>query len=134
MKFALSNNWRPVDVQHNIWLLGHDTPHARVMRDVTVISRPSRRGLPMKQLELKSGVRHRSALGRSCVNPCYQCELAEMTGVSEFCGRCRSRPLVRTTILPNPFLGLTVHICGDLTPHTACLRRQRGAFDGDEGT
>ena len=134
MKFALSKNWLPPDVQNDIWLLAHDTPHARVMRDVTVTSRPLQRGLPMKQLTLKSGVRHRSALGRSCVNPCYQCEIAEMTGVNGFCGMCRSRPLVNTTILPNTFLGLTVRTCGDFTPCTAYVRRQRRAFDSGEGT
>ena len=130
MKFALSKAWLPPDVQHSIWLWAHDTPHARVMRDVTVTDWTGRLGLPLKQLTLKSGVRHRAALGRSCVNPCYQCELAEMTGVSEFCGECRSRPTVRASFLAQPFLGLTVRTCGDLTPRTAYVRRQ--ALDGGD--
>ena len=132
MNFALSKTWLPVGLQRDIWLWAHDTPSARVMRDVKVTSRPLQRGLPMKQLKLTAGVRHRSALGRSCVNPCYQCELAENTGVSEFCGHCRSRPIVYATFLRDPYLGLSVRICGDLTPRTTYLRRHnRNEDDSD---
>ena len=53
-----------------------------------------------------------------------------MTGVSEFCGECRSRPTVRASFLAQLFLGLTVRTCGDLTPRTAYVRRQ--ALDGGD--
>jgi len=49
MNFALSKTWLPVGLQRDIWLWAHDTPSARVMRDVKVTSRPLQRGLPMKQ-------------------------------------------------------------------------------------
>ena len=88
--------------------------------------------MPLKQLTRKSGVRHSVALGQSFVNPCYTCELADMTGVTDICGRCRSRPIVSTSFLIQPFLGLTIRTCGDLTPRTTYVRRQ--ALDsGDEG-
>ena len=133
MKFALSKKWLPERLQSQIWLLAHDAPHARVMRDVTVICRPSQRGLPIKQLRLKSGVHHRTAYGRSCVNPCYQCEMADMTGVSEFCGRCRNRLTVRTTnITDDPFLGLTVQMCQDLTPRAEYMPRRRFGVGSDD--
>ena len=92
MQFAVSKAWLPPDLQNDMWLWAHDTPHVRVTRDVTVISRPRQRGLPIQQLMLNPGVRHLTAMGRVCVNPCSQCELTEMTGIGEFCGGCRSRP------------------------------------------
>ena len=130
MLFALSKNWLPPDVQRIIWLWAHDTPHARVMRDVSIIpwQAPEHwalgRGLPVQQLILKAGVRMIAPLGYVCVNPCERCEFAEDIGSDQFCGACRRRPMVYTTDFTDPFLGGHTRTCGYETPRAAYLRRR----------
>ena len=136
MKLALSKAWLPAGLQHDIWLWAHDTPHACVMRGVTVITWPLLRGvvgaIPLKISQLKSGVCQYAPLGYVCVNPCYQCEIAENTGIDHFCGECRLRPMVYTTDITNPFPGGYTRTCGDYSPRRAYLRRHGIWDDSDE--
>ena len=130
MIFALSKNWLPLDVQHIIWIWAHDTPHARIMRNVSIIpwQAPEHwalgRGLPIQQLIMKSGVRMAAPLGYLCVNPCDQCKFHENTGIGDICGECRRRPMVYTTNVTNPFPGGRTRTCGFQNPRAAYLRRR----------
>ena len=137
MKFALNKTWLPADLQHNIWMWAHDTPHARIMRDVAIIKwqAPEHwalgRGLPMQQILLRPGVRMVAPLGYVCINPCNRCEFAEIIGSDHFCGTCRRRPMVHTTEFKDPFLGAHTRTCGYATPRAAYLRHRRYWDDSD---
>ena len=92
----------PTEVMKNIgvFLMKHEirepTPTARVMKGVSI---------PVgwrKELRTMPGTMIRVGAGRSMVNPCEACEMAEncrrqaafggLTGTDNYCGQCRSRP------------------------------------------
>ena len=68
----------------------YKTPSAMVIKGVSI---------PVgwrKKLLTYQGTMIRVGTGRSMVNPCEACEMAEMTGTDGYCGQCRSRPRVRS--------------------------------------
>ena len=92
---AASRNWSklPPDVlkQLSATMFVHKT--AVLMKTITLEALAVRRnGLSTLRITTTPGVSRQTYMGRSMINPCYQCDMADMTGMGGYCGRCRSQP------------------------------------------
>ena len=76
------------ELVENVILCCYKTPTARMLKDVEIPLGCRKLLVPKPPTQILVGT------GRSCVNPCEQCDFAEQTGEGGFCGQCRSRPLV----------------------------------------
>ena len=68
----------------------YQTPTAKI-KDVEI-----KRDRSIVELVPKPPTQILVGTGRSCVNPCFTCQVAETGSAENFCGECRSRPLVST--------------------------------------
>ena len=127
MRFAVSKSWLSSDLQNMVWHYSFVTPSAEVMKGVSIEDINYQHQWPRKRLKTKAGVHAKNAIGRSLVNPCPQCDMAADTGVGNYCGRCRSRPVTFPSLFDESYLGGATPQCRYASPRTNyvnSLRRQ----------
>ena len=129
MRFAVNKHWLKSDIQKMVWQYSFETPSAKVMKGVSIQSFNYQNRWPRKRLTTKSGVHAKVAMGRSMVNPCHQCEMAENFGSNHDSGGCRSRPVVMRSLYEDSYLGGSTPQCRDESPRRCYLKKLRRQAD-----
>ena len=95
MRLAVSKGWLPTDVQNAVWHYVFIAPSAKAIRGVILEHQSHPHAWTRVLIIPKDGAHVKAGMGRRVVNPCWVCKEAELTGVTDYCGQCRSRPAVR---------------------------------------
>ena len=126
MRLALSKKGLGSVIENEVWHYAFIAPSAKAMRVVIIEDRGWR-----KRITPNDGVHVKAGMGRKMVNPCFMCEDAELDCMTEYCGQCRSRPVVRrarrmsylgmgcsqlTDVSPRTKITDCPPVCGDLLP------------------
>ena len=94
------------------WHYASIAPSTKAMRGVAIEDQGWR-----KRITPNDGVHVKAGMGRKMVNPCFTCEDAELDCMTEYCGQCRSRPVVRSAKQVS-YLGMGCSQVHDTSPRT----------------
>ena len=104
--------------ENEIWHYAFIAPSAKAIRGVILEDQTHPHAWSRKLIIPKDGGYVKAGMGRKVVNPCWICEAAELTSVTEYCGQCRSRPVVRRARRMS-YLGMGCsQLRGEATPRT----------------
>ena len=112
MRLALSKKGLGSVIENEVWHYAFIAPSAKAMRDITIEDKGWR-----KRITPKAGVHVKAGMGRKMVDPCFMCEEAELDCMTEYCGQCRSRPVVRRA-KQFSYLGMGCSQVRDASPRT----------------
>ena len=112
MRLALSKKGLGPAIENEVWHYAFIAPSAKAMGEITIEDKGWR-----KRITPKAGVHVKAGMGRKMVNPCSMCEDAELTCVTDYCGQCRSRPVVRRARRMS-YLGMGCSQLTDVSPRT----------------
>ena len=117
MRLAVGKGWPPTDVQNAVWHYASIAPSAKAIRGVILEHQSHPHAWTRVLIIPKDGAHVKAGMGRRVVNPCWVCEEAELTGVTDYCGQCRSRPVVRRARRMS-YLGMGCSQLTDVSPRT----------------
>ena len=112
MRLALSKKGLGPAIENEVWHYAFIAPSAKAMQGVTIEDQGWR-----KRITPNDGVHVKAGMGRMMVNPCFMCENAELDCMTEYCGQCRSRPVVRRAYQVS-YLGMGCSQVRDASPRT----------------
>ena len=112
MRLALSKKGLGSVIENEVWHYASIAPLTKAMRGVTIEDRGWH-----KRITPNDGVHVKAGMGRKMVNPCFMCEDAELDCMTEYCGQCRSRPVVRRA-KQFSYLGMGCSQVRDTSPRT----------------
>ena len=117
MRLALSKKGLGPAIENEVWHYAFIVPSAKAIRGVILEDQSHPHAWTRKLIIPKDGAHVKAGMGWRVVNPCLICEEAELTGVTDYCGQCRSRPVVRRAIRMS-YLGMGCSQLTDVSPRT----------------
>ena len=118
MRLALSKKGLGPAIENEVWHCASIAPSAKAIRGAILEDQSHPHAWTRKLIIPKDGAHVKAGMGRRVVNPCWVCEEAQLTGVTDYCGRCRSRPVVRRARRMS-YLGMGCsQLIGDASPRT----------------
>ena len=118
MRLALSKKGLGPAIENEVWHYAFVAPSAKAIGGVILEDQSHPHTWTRKLIIPKDGAHVKAGMGRRVVNPCWVCKEAELTGVTDYCGQCRSRPAVRRA-RKMYYLGMGCSPLTDVSPRAA---------------